>query len=299
MSKTLIGISSFGGLRFLELCIREIQKTTSSPFDFRVIVGKPGDVEMQEFLSERKISFTPDRINRGFASNVNDLYDAAFVYGDYDNLIIVGNDVVVMPGAVDAMIATADSTDYEMVCGSEFNSQFLVNVYPEARQYFRGEDLLFDDFSTRPWDLHTERRSGIQPCARKDIRNFTLFKRSSFEKAGYDDVVFWPNAYFADNAYGLRCDKLNVTCCGLLEAAFFHFTSRTVRQSVQREHHAYFQRNRDMYVHQWGGEPGNERYDLPYHGEGFGLSPSIWLRPDLRIGSRDQEDAIIEYWSRK
>lgn len=298
MSKTLICISSFRGIPFLEITLREIQRTvTRSNVDLFVVVADPKDFEMVHFLSARGIRHQRDEINRGFASNVNDGYDAAFVNGDYDYLICCGNDVVVMPGAIDAMIETADREKFQMICGSEFSSQFLVNQYPEARKFFKGDELIFTDFDARPWELHKDFRNGVEPDCRKDIRNLTLFKRSAFEMAGYDDVNYFPGAYFADNSYGRKCDLLGVSAAGLLEGSFFHFTSRSIRQSVNRDHGKYFSRNGGHYVHCWGGPVGGERYALPYDGRGFQLSPEIFLKPEMKIASREQEDAIIQYWS--
>lgn len=299
MSKTLIGISAFGGLPFLEITLREIQRTvTRSGVNILVSVARPNDQEMVGFLASRGIPFIVDGHNRGFAANVNDWYDTAFAHGDYDHLICCGNDVVPMPGAIDAMIETAEREDFQMICGSEFNAQFLVNQYPEARRFFHGEELVFTDFDARPWELHKDFRNGIQPDCRKDIRNLTLFKRSSFEMAGYDDVNYFPGAYFADNTYGRKCDLLGVTAAGLLEGSFFHFTSRTIRQNSERDHHGYFARNSGHYVHTWGGPVGGERYALPYDGRGMELAPGIFLKPELKIDSREQEAAIINYWSK-
>lgn len=297
MSKTLIGITAYGGLPFLEMAIRSVQETVTKDAHVFVIVAKPGDQEMSRFLSERQISNYDHCENMGFPASVNDLYNFAFgEFGDYDNLIIVGNDVVAMPGAIDAMIECAEHEPYEMVCGSEFNAQFLVRRYPEARRYFQGENLIFSDFKARPWELHKERRQGIEPHQRKDIRNFTLFKRSAFEKVGYADVNFWPNGYFEDNDMCRRCDLAGVSACGLAEAAFFHFVSRTIHQNEQRDHGGYFSRNSGAYVHKWGGSVGGERYEQPYDGRGMWLTPEIFLKPEMRISSREQEPEIINYW---
>lgn len=303
MSKTLIGIVSYGGLPFLELALRSIQETTTQA-DVCVVVAKPHDVEMERFLLARNIPVICHSENRGFPASVNDLLQVAFVSHErwgsvprYDNLIIMGNDVVALPGSINAMIKTADETEFEMVCGSEFNSRFLFENYPEARPFFRGENLLFDDFTARPWELHKERRSGIEPHQRKDIRNFTLFKRSAFEKAGYADVNFFPNGYAEDNDACLRLDKLGVSACGLFDSPFFHFWSRTIHQNASRDHGTLFARNMGHFLHKWGGNPGSEKYELPYNGRGFQLSPEIFLAPDMKISNRDQEDAIIKYWS--
>lgn len=296
MSRTLIGISSYGGIQFLELTLKEIFRTVKTDHvSMFIVVAKPNDHEMCAFLQARGIPYKQDTENRGFASNINDMYDRAFTNGDADNLIICGNDVVPLDGAIDAMIKTADETEWEMVCGSEFNSRFLVDHYPEAKQFFQGENLVFTDFGARPWELHKDFRSGIEPHARKDIRNLTLFKRSAFEKVGYADVNYWSNGYYEDNDMCKRCDLLGVSACGEAGAPFFHFASRTIHQSISRDHGLLSQRNHAHFREKWGGDPGHEAYALPYHGEPYRLG-NLTLSPDLKISTRDQEDAIIEYW---
>ncbi len=272
MSRTLIAISSFGGLPFLEITLREIQQTVKSDnVALFVVVAQPNDHAMCHFLETRGIPYKQDTENRGFASNINDAYDRAFTHGDFDYLIIMGNDVVPMPGAIDAMIKTADTTEWEMVCGSEFNSRFLVNNYPEAKQYFQGENLVFTDFSARPWEMHQDFREGIEPHSRKDIRNMTLFKRSAFEKVGYADVAFYPNGYWEDVQYCARCDHENVSACGLAQAAFFHFWSRTIHQNASRDHGKFFRQNEEHY-NKWKDNP-------------------VWV-----IKRRDIEDEILNHW---
>jgi GT2 family glycosyltransferase len=186
----------------------------------------------------------------------------------------MGNDVVPMPGALDAMINTALTTKWEMVCGSEFDSRFLVANYTEARKFFHGPNNEFTDFSSRPWELHKDFHIGVEPDTRKDIRNLTLFKRSVFEKVGYADVNYWPNGYFEDNQYCLRCDHFGISACGLKEAAFFHFWSRTIHQGENRPNAKYFERNSQ------------------YHEE--------WLRnPVWKIDSRENEYSAINNWRTK
>lgn len=310
MSKTLVGICAYGGLRFLEMGLLALREQTG--FDIAVIVAKPGDDEMMDFLRDKRVIVLRHDRNFGFPASVNSLYDLAFDethYGEfnalhggklgfYDNLIIMGNDVVPMPGSIEAMIHCADTTDYEMVCGSEFNAKFLTDHYPEARQFFHGENLIFTDWGARPWLLHQEKQTGVEPDTRKDIRNLTLFKRSSFEKVGYDDVNFWPNGYFADNDYGRRCDLLGIKACGLKEAAFFHFTSRTIHQNIARDHGGYFRRNQVFYTHKWGGDVGHETYTTPFRGGPYRLG-SIEMPCDMRISTRDHEPACIDYWSKQ
>lgn len=298
MSRTLIGVVSYSGIRFLEMFLRSVQETLTKPADVLVIVAKPDDSEMKHFLSVRGFPFIAHGQNKGFPASINDLYQHAFVDGDYDSLICAGNDVVCMPGALDGMIECADTTDWEMCCASEFNSRFLYDNYPEVRPIFEGPNLVLKDFTARPWEVHKDFRSPeIQPNTLKDVRNLTLFKRSSFEKVGFDDVSFYVNGYFADLDYARRCHLTGVRAAGLPHCAFFHWWSRTIHQSVSRDHGAYYTRNAAYYEAKWGTrEWGQERYALPFDGKPYYLGDGITLQPDLKIASREQEDAVIDYW---
>lgn len=281
--KTLIGIVSFGNIKFLELAIRGIQETLVQQADLLVVVANPDDAEMRHFLSIRKIRYISNVTNVGFAGSINDIFEYGWVNNGYDNIIIMGNDVVPYPGALDGMIRCADTTEWEWICASEFNSRSLVERYPEARQYFHGDSLVFDDFSSRPWEMHKDFRDpNIEPDTLKDVRNLALYKRSVFDKIGYADVNFWPNGYYEDNDCAKRANLAGVKACGLSECAFFHFWSRTIHQGKNRKHNDYFHRNAEYYKKKWGGSYGQET-----------------KTPPLRIDSRSEESKIIKLWKNK
>ena len=298
MAKTLIGIVSYGGLPFLRILLDQIRATATLPVDVLVIVAKHGDEEMKEDLRQRGITFIEHQKNFGFPASVNDLYDAAFK-SDYDLLIVCGNDTVPMPGCIDAMIRCAESTDWETVSATEFDSRSLVATYPEAEKYFKGQNYRFTDFTSKPWELHKHEATGIQPDCFKDVRNMTLYKRSVFEKTGYADANFWPNGYFEDNDIVHRCVRSGIKSAGLLDASFFHFWSRTIHQGESRPNNVYFERNRAHYILKWGGEPYQEKYELPFRGDTYQLAPNIFLKGNMKIDSRENEKAIVNYWSRK
>ena len=296
--KTLIGIVSYGNLSFLQLAIRGIKETLTKDADILVVIADPKDFNMEHWLSAGMINYIKDTENIGFAGSINDIFEYAWVKGDYDNVIIMGNDVIPYPGALDAMINCAETTDWEWICASQFDSKSLVARYPEAAQYFKGETLEFTDFDARPWELHKEIHApNIEPDSLKDVRNLALFKRSVFDKTGYADVNFWPNAYFEDNDAARRANLCGVKACGLSEAAYFHFWSRTIHQGSERNHGKFFTRNSGHYAHKWGGPVGGERYSQPYDGRGFLLSPDIFLDPAMRIADRNDERTIIRYLS--
>ena len=156
---------------------------------------------------------------------MNDLTDRVFFKSDYDSLIIMGNDVVPYPNAIDAMIECANSTRYEWICSTELSVKMLVSCDPEAGCYFAGNNLQFTNFTARPWDLHSS--SGFGPkkespgIARGGVRNLCLFKRSAFHKIGYADVNFWPNGYWEDNDFCRRAVLADVKGCALPYSTYF------------------------------------------------------------------------------
>jgi GT2 family glycosyltransferase len=293
--KTLIGIVTFGNLPFTKLCVDEIIATTKSEISILVIVGKPDDVETKAWATSMaandnlKIGFGA-RIhtrNHGFPASCNDLIDDMKRMG-FENLILVGNDVVVYPRAVDALIQTAETTDYEWVCGSQFDVQSLCARYPEARQFFTGDRYEFTDFKARPWELHKDFHEGLEPAALKDVQNLCLYKRSVFEKIGYFDVNFWPNGYFSDNDYARRGNLAQVKAVGVKHAAYFHFWSRTIHQGESRPNGKYFSANAEFYQEKWGGPVNGETFKLPFNGG------SSFYGYDAR--TRVQESAVIKHW---
>lgn len=273
MNKTLVGICAYGGLKFLELGLAALRE--QSGFDVLVIVAKPGDSEMIASLEALGVPYLQHSQNLGFPAAINDMYDAAFSHGEYNNLIIMGNDVIPLTGTIEAMIQCAETTDFEMVCGSEYDVRFLCEKYPEARKHFDGSNLVVKQsaIEQRIWEIHKDSREGVEPDTRKDIRNLTLFKRSTFEKVGYADVSYWPNGYFEDVEYCRRCDLLGVSACGLKEAAFFHWWSRTIHEGEGRDNGKFFRRNEQHYKDKWAASP------------------------ELKISTRDQESAIINHWA--
>lgn len=298
--KTLIGVTSWGNLPFLELCLRSFQETiTRSDVEILVVVARPDDSEMRNWLDQRGFKYIQHSENKGFAGSINDILDYAFVDGDFEAVIIAGNDIVAMPGAIDTMIARAETEqEYDLFCASEFNSRFLVTNYPEVRDFFKGESLIFEDFASRPWEVHKDfRENTLEPDTLKDVRNLTLYRRRAFEVVGYADVGFFPNAYWEDNDMARRCHLLNVRACGLPSASFFHFWSRSIWQGEGRAHNKFYTRNQDWYEQKWGTRVwGQERFSLPFDGVLRILPNGAVVKPTLEIPDRDEESRIISYW---
>ena len=309
MSKTLIATVTFGNLEFTKLTINEIRRTTKSPADLLVIVGQPGDHQTAHWLEEQNVLHLVHHVNKGFPASLNDVWDYAWGTGEtrcptfpgYDNVILCANDVVPYPGAMDALIECAETTDWEWICASKFDARALVAMYPETRKFFQGQGCVFTDFAARPWDEHAAHvaatAKAIEPDGFKDVAELTLFKRSVFEKFGYFDANYWPNGYFFDNDAARRAVNLKLRGCGLPHAVYFHFWSRTVHQGERRDHGEYFRRNGKYYRMKGNGGWNEEKHTVPFGGEPLMLAPGIMLPGALRIGDRTNEGEIVEYWS--
>jgi len=156
MSKTVVGMVTFGNLEFSKLTINSIRDTTKHPVDFFVVVGKPYDRDTVRWLESENIPHKIHDENFGFPCSVNDLYDYAWKDNDYDNLIIVGNDIVAYPNSVDSLIDLADTSDYSVISAIQIDVRSLVSMYPATKQYFQGSDMIFTDFTSDPWNEFKE-----------------------------------------------------------------------------------------------------------------------------------------------
>lgn len=294
--KILLGIPTFGNLAFTKLCLQGCRETLAHPADVCAIVGQPGDWATEGWLHEQGIPHRVHDVNLGLPVALNDLYDAAFVNGAYDAVIILGNDVIPYPKCLDRLIAAAEQ-GYDWCCGNQFDVQSLCAMYPLAARHFEGATLNFR-FEGEPWTLHRGWETDpadLVPGQLKDVHNCCLFTRRAFEQIGYVDANFFP-AYFEDNDYARRAVNLGIRYVAVNGAQYFHFWSRTIHQGCGGSTSAQFQASGKFYETKWGGPFGQEGWRLPFDGKSHTLTPEVLLLPELRISRRDSEAAIAKYW---
>ena len=280
MNKTVLGFVTFGGIEFTKLLVESVKNTTSS-VDMFAVVGNSDDKETISYLLEMKIPFIVHYSNHGFPVSVNDIFDYAWKEHNYEYVILAGNDVIAYPYCIDSMIDCAETTDIEVIGALEYSVKDLVNEFPESRGAFIGRDYVIREFVIPVWNLFTEYWEDYDTIKMelRDIQNMCLYKKSVFEKVGYLDVNFYP-AYFVDNDYAMRMKLLKIKMKSLLNARYFHFWSRTIKQGSGGSTPTFFEKNKYYYKQKWGGEPGFEK-----------------KRPEsLNITSREKEAEIVNYW---
>lgn len=300
MTKTLIGIATFGGVGFTRLAIQSIINTVGNNYNIYLVVGKPGDYDTINLANEFKIEYTAHEINWGFPKSVNDIYDFAWKTNNYDNVIIMGNDVIAYPYAIDSLIDIAKEGQYDWVSSTQLDVKTLVSQFPYTQKFFKSSTYNFTDFGSTPWEAFTgySKERLIGEVGLSDVQNLCLYTKNAFEILGYTDVNFYP-AYYVDNDYARRGVNLNIKACTAFNSVYFHFWSRTIHQGQGGSTNTFFERNREFYKQKWGGDFGKERWKIPFNGVPNTLTPSITLKPFLKIPDRALEKDIITYWMNK
>lgn len=297
MSKTLIGMVTFGNLPFTQLSIKGIRDTVTKPYDIFMVVGKPGDSDTVDWLNSENISFIWHAINYGFPYSINDIYDYAWKLNNYDNLIIIGNDVIPYKYSIDSLIDVADKTDHEWVCAREYNVKNLVTDFPQTKPYFSGASMRFN-FQGEPWKLFNKESNEVvlSSAGLSDVHNLALYKKSILDRVGYIDVNYYP-AYYSDNDYVRRAILANTKSCSVSNAFYFHFWSRTIHQGSGGSDNKFFENNRKFYIHKWGGDFGKETHRSPFNdADAYRLENLVIKNQGINIQDRGYESSVIEFW---
>lgn len=297
MSKTLVGIVTFGLPQFTAEAIRSVKETVTNPYDIFVVVGKPNDLGTQRLLIDDGVAFITHARNMGFPASLNDIYDYGWKANDYDQIVIMGNDVIAYPYAIDRLINEADNSDFVWIGATQYTIQALLKSFPECKRYFIGSNYTINDFTHRCWEKFKgyENDTGKVLSQRSDVHNLCLYKKEVFDAIGYIDVNFYP-AYFEDNDYATRGKKANLKMCKITNSYYFHFWSRTIHQGSGGSTGNYFRLNGKFYKQKWGGGYSKERFSLPFNGKPYTLTSNIILPVSINIQSRIDEQAIISHW---
>ena len=298
--KPLIGVVTFGNIKYTKMCIQSI--LDSCDIDIFSVIGKPDDQETEQYFNSLayRLNYIKHSKNKGFPESINDIYDYAFIDNDYDCVIIVGNDVLVYDDTFNKLFNYYP--EYDWISATEVSVNALFNQFPHTRHYFTDDEkriFVMPEFNEwkyielnqelKLYDLNKFNIVG-------DSHNCCLFSKRLFEKVGYIDSAFYP-AYFEDNDYARRCQLLNIPMLRISNAYYFHFWSRTVHEVAEKKKHdKFFRANKEYYINKWGGEPGSEKYTIPFNSQDFTFGSTI-IPKTLKISERNPKivEEFIDY----
>lgn len=291
-----IGMVTYGNLKYTKMAVEALHDHTAEPFELIIVAGKHGDGTVK-WCEDNKIACIEHKQNNGFPKSINDIYDMVWKDGSDDNLVIVGNDVLAYPDAVDSLLDYANTTDYEWLSGIEIlTPKKIVKKLPKYKHRFKGATFNLHGQHFDGWKDIKYAKNGITKDMGGfgiigDTHNLCLFKRSVFDKIGYVDVNFYP-AYFEDNDYARRAQLAGVKLIRISDAKYFHFWSRTIHEAGQSSTNGkYFPKNEKFYTKKWGGKPGKEKWKRPFQDK---VHPQ--RNGGIRIADRSRETKLLNHW---
>ena len=181
-----------------------------------------------------------------------------------DYIFILNNDILLLPQTLDLMLEVLKKSDVGLT--SAFN---VSDKMPDEKEFFK---LKIPDDKTLT-----------------EAPDFSCFaiNRRVIDKVGLFDEAFYP-AYFEDNDYHYRMRLEGMKALKVHKALYFHFGSRT--RIMDKEFKEYldvrYAANREYYRSKWGGEPGQEKFKIPFNGnapeiitlDNFGYDPENILK---------------------
>lgn len=94
---------------------------------------------------------------------------------------------------------------------------------------------------------------------------FFVITREMYEKTGPFNEKYWP-AYFEDRDYFRR---MKLAGRSIFESVWFDPRILYESQSIKKDNSLLdnFDKNEGLYIEEWGGKPGWEKWDKPYNGK--------------------------------
>ncbi len=181
----------------------------------------------------------------------------------YDYVLVLNNDIVLHPDAIDRLVERFES-DKGLAEDGSMGMVTCLDVRGDCQSI---PEYLFDKKSVE-----------YEKVSEAPHPNFSAYmiNKKCWDEVGEFDEGFEP-AYFEDNDYHRRMQLAHIKSVVYPPALFFHFGSRTQNEAVGKPivSSPRFEANRNYYVGKWGGTPGTERFDRPFGNE---LNSIKWVK---------------------
>lgn len=234
-------------------CMESIAASVcDTPFEVVIVDQCSTDmtVEKAKDFGNRKmpgrVHVIENKVNTGCAGGWNQGVAFGLEHG-FSHMIIANNDILVGPGMIQAMYTRMKREPKVLLCSAVDVIRECV-VPQQVLDPANGVNLKSDTEAPHP--------------------NFSCYMITpeTIELAGFFDEEYFP-AYFEDNDYHYRLKLAGALAIANTTAVFIHYGSRTQNQAVGAPivTSPMFDKNRQLFVRKWGGEPGHEQFTKPFN----------------------------------
>ncbi len=281
--RVIISFITYNCLKYTKLCLKSIK--CSFPHEILVIDNGSTDGTV-EWLKTQQVTLIENGQNLGVPYASNTIYDYAWK-DDPDNLlIVVSNDNVLLPNAIDNLVKASQISRASVVSGDTISSPIYLARYPEDRKFFIGGDRISllsakwspgkyynliektaDDFISAMYSRLLPLLEPFPTLAEKwgfFIPGHRLYKKSFFDVVGYWDANFYP-IYSTDFDVTMRAKLLNQPCDVAFSSLAFEFWSRVIYEGLVP---VVDVRRDDYYRDKWGEHATDVKgWDVPFNGK--------------------------------
>lgn len=242
---------------YTKACLDSIK----TKYDHRILLIDNGSTDVTKVEAGKLVSatFSHKRNEERWSCSKSWNYGVkdAFERG-YDLVLILNNDVVLHPEAIDRLV-------------EKFASQKKGHPGHPFSQPELGMVTMMDITGecVEPKDIFNKSPKDFELVAEAEHPCFSGFmiNQECYERIGEFDEGFDP-CYFEDNDYHRRIKLGGMKAIVLPTALFYHYGSRTQNESGDTPvcSSPQFEKLRAYYVAKWGGPPGHETWDSPFNG---------------------------------
>lgn len=283
--KVVIGLITFNCLKYTKLCINSIK--CSYPHEILTIDNGSTDGTV-EWLRTQNITLIENGRNLGVPYCSNNMFDYTWKDDPSNLLVVLSNDMVCLPNAIDDLIQATTVSKANVISGGNMPSPVYLCQHPEDRQFFfGGNNISIEPRSFGSWKPGTHynliestadefvsimysKMVPTMPPFRYDfwgyfIPGHRVYKKAYLDAVGYFDANFYP-IYHVDFDYAIRAKILSQPCDIVPSSFVFEFWSRVLYEGKVPIRDV----RRDDYFHEkWGSGADNEKYDwtVPFDGK--------------------------------
>jgi len=308
MSKIIISTITFNCLKYTKLCLKYIKSTCSYPHEILVVDNGSIDGTV-EWLKTQDVTLIENGKNLGYAYAHNNIYDYAWKDDPETLLILLSNDMLPLPHAIDDLIEAAETSDVPIISGETLSTPVYCSMYPEDRRFFAGGDRITVDSegygnwsNGRMYSLIEETADEfvasasskllptLPPTTLIETGSFSppghrVYRKSYFDAIGYFDANFYP-IYSVDFDYTMRASLTGQNVHVVQSSLCLEFWSRCIYEGsvVLRD-----VRRDDYYREKWGPHAAyTVGWSIPFNGS-FPAHHAGYDTSQVRISSREGE----------